>query len=72
MKTKKQKPKLKTFTMKQTIDVIFEVKAKNEDDAIKKAYGVINAHSVDFNYELDYHRALTQANFNVEAPDYLN
>lgn len=65
MKTKKTKEK--TFTMVQVIYVIFDVKAKDENSAVDKAYGVINAHSVDVNYEPKYHRAFTQAEFDVEV-----
>jgi len=66
MKKTKPKSKLKTFTISQTIYVLFNVKATNEDEAIQKAYGVINAHSVDPNFEPKYDIALTQANFDVE------
>jgi hypothetical protein len=69
---KPTKPKTKTFTIKQTIYVIFKVKAKDKDSAIDKAHAVINAHSVNINYEPFYDIALTQANFDVEVPDYLN
>lgn len=72
MKTKKTKnKKLKTFTMTQVIYVIFDVEAENENDAVDKAYSVINDHSVDAKLEPAYNLALTQAEFDVEV-SYLN
>jgi len=66
MKKTKTKSKLKTFTISQTIYVLFRVKASNEDKAIKKAYDVIGSHYVDPDFEPKYHIALTQANYDVE------
>jgi hypothetical protein len=62
----KKKPKNKTFTISQTIYVLFSVKAPNKYKAIEKAYSVINAHSVDPDFEPNYNIAKTQANFDVE------
>ena len=53
--------------MVQVIYVIFDVNAENEESAVDKAYGIINDHSVDENLAPSYHRALTQAEFDVEV-----